>query len=249
MKEKELKELMLRAESPRKLNAAMLKNAVSRTLLFGGTRNRDSFHVYLGADARLHLVEYDKDGFLVRHATEDELLLEEYEPSRHAYPEACDFEFCKLLQDNGVHPNFLQYEESPAAAVFYGKLLADLVAVPESHTPARIRTTAGEVELPVDCVYRQDRDKRTQLTREMHRFANSHLDRLAKLHLYGGKDVSASLESFPALIESWLASHSQVHQYVMPEAVKKRLLKEATQQVMRRDLLNIQEEQDALCAI
>jgi hypothetical protein len=231
MDKKQFKELQDRAERPSRLVATMLTNDAPRTLIYGATHKRDTFHVYLGEDAKIHLVTYDADGFLRKHETERELDAADYEPSKYAYPEASDYEFALLLLNLGVDINFLAFGEREPSA-FYGARLEELAQVPEDHTPARIRITAGEIELPAESVFRKDVDKRSALTREMHMLVNTALERLNKLYRYRGQDVRAQLDEIPSRVQQFVrTTAAELSAYEMPEKVKSRMLKELHHQV------------------
>ena len=231
MNKREFRELQAQADKPQRLRGDMLANRSPRTLVYGVTHIRHTFHVYIADDQKLHLVTYDDDGFLQRHQTEADLEPGEYEPTKYAYPEACDFEFTSLLQGIGVDLTFLPYQEREDAR-FYGQCLDELVVIPESHTPARIRITAGEIDLPAHSVFRTNEDKRKALTREMHMLVNSRLEKLNRLFRYRGKDVRAQLEEIPARVQQFVrTAAAELSAYEMPEKVKARMMKEMTQHV------------------
>ena len=231
MNKKQFKDLQDRAERPSRLDASMLTNDAPRTLIYGATHKRDTFHVYLGGDGQIHLVTYDSDGFLRKHETECDLEAADYEPTKYAYPEASDFEFASLLLNMGVDINFLAFDDR-APAAFYGYRLEELAQVPEDHTPARIRITAGEIELPAESVFRKDMDKRSALTREMHMLVNTALERLNKLYRYRGENVRAMLDEIPYRVQQFVrTTAAELSAYEMPEKVKNRMLKELHHQV------------------
>ena len=84
-----------------------LKNQEDRTLLYGYTCERDTWHVYL-KDGKIHVViyEYKQSPREVNTATN-----EGFVPDKRLYPERCDFEFCKLLADYDVYLPFTTYDE------------------------------------------------------------------------------------------------------------------------------------------
>jgi len=231
MNKREFKELQAHADRPKRLRAYMLANRSPRTLIYGVTHVRHTFHVYLSDDQKLHLVTYDDDNFLQRHQTEAELELEEYEPTKYAYPEACDYEFTTLLQRIGIEPTFLPYQEREESR-FYGLCHDELAVIPESHTPARIRITAGEIDLPAHSMFRTNEDKRKALTRELHMMVNPTLEKLNRRFRYRGQDVRAQLEEIPARVQQFVRTvAAELSEYEMPEKVKLRMMKEMTQHV------------------
>lgn len=101
-----------------------LLNRTPRTLIYGYTFERHDFHVYIGTDAAIHALVYTEVSadpetgnarFLVfSHAGPGGRELEsnhEFLPSKRAYPEACDLEFCRLLRSHGLQPSFTTFTE------------------------------------------------------------------------------------------------------------------------------------------
>ena len=98
---------------PPVLKGSDLQNQRPRTLLYGFTCERNSFHVYLGAYGRITKVEYayDEDEFR-RVKTEDDIRQNaEWVPDKRLYPERCDEEFCRLLKARGIRLPFTNYDE------------------------------------------------------------------------------------------------------------------------------------------
>lgn len=76
-----------------------------RTLLYGYTCDRKTFHVYL-KDKEIHTVFYDisyeeKDPNPIKMAEVHVMSNRDYIPDKRLYPEACDYQFCKLLLASG----------------------------------------------------------------------------------------------------------------------------------------------------
>lgn len=98
-----------------------------RTLLYGYTCARSTFHVYL-KDMKIHTVIYNVD------YTEDEPKPfnmreieisdnEDFIPNKRLYPAACDYEFSMLLgRVTGKSLPFTTYEERPEQQ-YYGFIL------------------------------------------------------------------------------------------------------------------------------
>lgn len=97
-----------------------LKKQNDRTLLWGYTTSRASWHVYL-ADGVIHTVMYDYG-----KEPEKQLVLNNagYVPNKRVYPEASDFEFCKLLVDRGVCIPYTSFSSSREPQKYYGKTLS-----------------------------------------------------------------------------------------------------------------------------
>lgn len=84
-----------------------LENHNDRTLLYGYTCERETFHVYL-KNNEFHRVIY--------HDITDmrELKIEyngEFIPDKRLYPESCDYEFCCLLKERGIELPFTWFNE------------------------------------------------------------------------------------------------------------------------------------------
>ncbi len=96
-----------------------------RTLIWGYTLERNSFHVYV-ANGMLHRVIYDfKDNVIdsISGETLDTFLLK---PSKRAYPEACELEFSLLMRLKGVELSFTTFNPERPASLFYGKRKEEL---------------------------------------------------------------------------------------------------------------------------
>lgn len=109
-----------------RMYAKMLENKTPRTLAYGFTTDRETFHAYLAEDGNVVRVIYDHDGLLVDVKSEvDGLLITECVPNKRMYPERCDFEFCQLLMARQVYLPFTMYKML-AQETWYGKKLEDL---------------------------------------------------------------------------------------------------------------------------
>lgn len=118
----------LPTSAPKVLTGQDLGNKTPRTLLWGYTTDRYSFHVYLDEHAVIHKVIYLYDDTLVLHLTESNIESNEgWVPSKRLYPEACDAEFCRLLIERGLQLPFTAYNETRELGhSFYGKKKAEL---------------------------------------------------------------------------------------------------------------------------
>lgn len=87
------------------ITANDLVDKADRTLLYGYTCSRDTFHVYL-KNGEIETVVYgynqSPDVYEV-HSNHD------YVPNKRVYPEDCDVEFAKLLRECGVEIAFTHY--------------------------------------------------------------------------------------------------------------------------------------------
>lgn len=90
-----------------------------RTLLYGFTCERHTWHVYL-KEKQIYTVvyKYQESPREVKVETN-----EQFAPDKRLYPERCDYEFCKLLKEQGVYLPFTTWNESVELKVYYGELL------------------------------------------------------------------------------------------------------------------------------
>lgn len=98
-----------------------LKN---RTLLYGYTCDRATFHVYL-KDEKIHIVVYfnDYSSGVVKPKDMFEVIAtsnKDFVPDKRLYPEACDYHFCKLLKLRNIHLPFTTWNENRAEQDYYG---------------------------------------------------------------------------------------------------------------------------------
>ena len=114
------------------IDSECLVDKKDRTLLYGYTCNKETWHVYI-KDEQIHIVVYDFewDDKLKKHKPSK--LREiipfsncDFIPNKRLYPETCDFEFCKLLleylnQDYTCLP-FTAWQEREELC-FYGEIL------------------------------------------------------------------------------------------------------------------------------
>lgn len=115
------------------LRGADLKNQTPRTLIYGYTCNRDTFHIYLDTQGIIWKVVYENSSSqsrshgLSRQNETDVLDNQDYVPDKRMYPEACDFEFCQLLKEHGCYLTPTTYNENRDLSVpFHGKLVDDI---------------------------------------------------------------------------------------------------------------------------
>jgi hypothetical protein len=117
----------LTTSSPAKnavITADQLLNRMPRTLIYGYTLERHTFHVYLGLDEAIHVLVYKDVSddpetgaaryLILDHAGPGGRQLEsnrEFLPSKRAYPESCDFEFCKVLRGVELYPSFTTFTD------------------------------------------------------------------------------------------------------------------------------------------
>jgi hypothetical protein len=104
-----------------------LANQENRTLLWGYDSPRNSSHTYL-EDGVIHHVLYDHRDKLLFHTSSVEALfpLSTLIPDKRLYPEACDYEFTRILKERELSLPFTAFNYSRPTAAFYGKRLHEL---------------------------------------------------------------------------------------------------------------------------
>jgi hypothetical protein len=96
-----------------------------RTLLYGYTCERLTWHVYL-EDGVIHKVVYRSSGGDCEHSYYGEgFKVWELIPDKRLYPETCDFEFCSLLRGKGVDLLFTNFNEDRGESQYYGWVVED----------------------------------------------------------------------------------------------------------------------------
>lgn len=104
---------------PLLLDAGDLDNKADRTLLYGYTCARETWHVYLEGGI-IHTVVYPFEG---KPSSVEVTCNNDYIPDKRLYPARCDFEFCALLKGYGEHLPFTTFEEIACEGVYYGEVL------------------------------------------------------------------------------------------------------------------------------
>lgn len=107
-----------------------LSDTKDRTLLYGYTCSRETFHVYL-KNNEIHVILYneDYDEENVKPKNMRELFIKtnyDYIPDKRLYPEACDFSFCKLLKEKDISLPFTVFDVDRPVQDFYGFTLEDM---------------------------------------------------------------------------------------------------------------------------
>jgi len=97
-----------------------LEDKSDRTLLFGYTCERITWHVYIKNKEIIVLL-------YTPHSEKPEILEvftnQGYVPNKRLYPARCDFDFCKILKEHGVHCTFTTWEENITEKKYYGKTM------------------------------------------------------------------------------------------------------------------------------
>lgn len=121
--------LLIAITKKRKFVPSLLLNQKDRTLLWGYTTDRDSFHVYMKGGVVYRIIYSAQSQPYVERALEDPDL---FVPNHRVYPDASDFEFCRLLLDLGVnHIPFLRYNSGREPTQYHGKIVEDFETLPK----------------------------------------------------------------------------------------------------------------------
>jgi hypothetical protein len=121
---------MIFPSAPARISVSELINPEQdRTLLYGYTCERETFHVYLKG-GQIHKVVYRGSGpasesKLLFHTASESIACESAVPDKRAYPAACDEQFCRLLMSKGQHISFTAFDEREDKA-FHGHRVEDL---------------------------------------------------------------------------------------------------------------------------
>ncbi|MFB5759054.1 hypothetical protein [Paenibacillus medicaginis] len=119
MNKNELEEINSYSEGKKlPISAEDLVNKNNRTLLYGYTSERDTWHVYL-KDNEIHTIRY-KDNSCITMLVDCN---SHYVPDKRLYPERCDYEFCLLLKKNRVNLPFTTWTEDVEERDYYGMVL------------------------------------------------------------------------------------------------------------------------------
>jgi len=125
------------------IEASELTDQTDRTLIYGYTVERLSFHLYL-ENGTFHRVIYDGDKvFLAGETGVESLALAQCVPDKRVYPERCDFEFCRILKSRDVSIPFTTFDPNVEARAFYGEKSEVLDRTP----PALLRFTGDLINL------------------------------------------------------------------------------------------------------
>jgi len=106
-----------------KLHAADFAAGGERTLVYGYTVERYTFHVYL-KDSLLHRHVYDGQR-TIAHRSGPALDIWDVNPGKRAYPERCDYDFIRAFESMGGTMSFTHFNEEAELAEephFYGNI-------------------------------------------------------------------------------------------------------------------------------
>ena len=95
---------------PQVIKGNELLDRSDRTLVYGYTCDRDTFHVALLGGV-IHVFLYDHNNTMIWHKDEDDLQdNSEYVPNKRVYPERCDSDFVITLLHAGVDVPFTTFD-------------------------------------------------------------------------------------------------------------------------------------------
>lgn len=102
-----------------------------RTLLYGYTCQRDTFHVYI-KNNQIHAVVYNTDYSqnIPKPMNMREITItsnRDYIPDKRLYPEKCDYRFCEMLARRDISLPFTGWTAGVEEKAFYGFTLEDLL--------------------------------------------------------------------------------------------------------------------------
>ena len=205
----------LQEKNPQRLTGSLLADQTPRTLLYGYTCNRDTFHVYLGEDGRLHRVLYTFEGFLLGHADETTLDLSAYVPDKRLYPETCDLAFCQLLKSVDVSLPFTTFNEERIPALWYGKQLPELIVLEAGDVIGKEPFDLEQLQLPDKIIFSGwDETPADHLQRQLETMLAEMLTAAYRRMKYKGEAPDKMLQALPSNIE-W-AVNREARNYPVP---------------------------------
>ena len=105
---------------------------LDRTLLYGYTCARETFHVYI-KDEQIYTVVYNTEYSrgVPKPVNMRQIEIKsnhDYVPDKRLYPERCDYHFCLLLKEKGIDLPFTVYtkEVEDTSQTYFGFTLEDL---------------------------------------------------------------------------------------------------------------------------
>lgn len=103
-----------------------LEDRTPRTLLYGYTCDRFTFHTYLGTDDLLHRVIYTSDRRVISEIHGQQLQSYLCRPDKRVYPNASDYQFCRLLLEKGETFSFTSPSVRTSNNGWFGLRLEEL---------------------------------------------------------------------------------------------------------------------------
>jgi hypothetical protein len=103
----------------------------NQTLLYGFTCERKTFHTYV-KNGEIYVVAYDIDFSTPERRPKNMQRLTvrsnyDYVPDKRLYPERCEYLFCRMLKEKGVHLPFTTWNDDvDNSRKYYGFTLEDV---------------------------------------------------------------------------------------------------------------------------
>lgn len=115
----------------------LLPYVFNKTLLYGYTCERETFHVYI-KDEEIYVVTYDvdyssRDNIRPKNMRQIKVTSNhDYVPDKRLYPERCDYDFCRLLKEKGIDLPFTAWTDNiDNSREYYGFTLEDMEGAPK----------------------------------------------------------------------------------------------------------------------
>lgn len=126
---KDLFELLNQLTIEKVIRASDLKPYLyDRTLLYGYTCERKTFHVYM-KDQEIFAVVYENDYSAGKPRNMKQIAInsnQDYIPDKRLYPEKCDYHFCLMLKKQGMELPFTTWHDNvDTDCEYYGFILED----------------------------------------------------------------------------------------------------------------------------
>ncbi|GAA4879688.1 hypothetical protein GCM10023310_69830 [Paenibacillus vulneris] len=119
MKKEEYEKLTSTQEAKNIITCDDLSEKSGRTLLYGYTCERETWHVYL-KHGQIVKVIYNYNNVPKKFEVTDN---REFVPDKRLYPERCDYEFCALLKQRGIDLPFTIWTDDVEEKQYYGEVL------------------------------------------------------------------------------------------------------------------------------
>lgn len=101
--------------------ADMSDPSAAKTLLYGYTLDRYSFHVYTLGDGHIYLYIYKYEGKTFHYRKAKSFDMRDLVPCKRTYPSATDFEFASFFKKNGIDISFTSLDDREQVD-FYGEI-------------------------------------------------------------------------------------------------------------------------------
>lgn len=98
---------------------------LTRTLVYGYTAERDTFHVWLTAGGLIGRTIYSYEGGVLFHDVRREWPVEDMIPNKRAYPQYSDYEFARIIKSRHEYGiTFTNWTEpAPFVGIYKGRTI------------------------------------------------------------------------------------------------------------------------------